>query len=133
MTISYARTLSKALAFPIAVLALNFLTVDLYDIWPSYDKLLHFLGGASIAVMWFIILKALIASQRASIAPWWLSCLLLFGLVAVVGITWEWYEFFWDFQFGTLFQPSIADTMWDLFYDLAGGFLASYILTVRQQ
>ena len=59
------------------------------------------------------------------------NLLFLLGIVALVGVLWEFTEFVWDryiFQSGfTYFSGVYEDTLSDLFFDLLGGSLA-YIL-----
>lgn len=100
---------------------LLFLTVyPAYYYWAGTDILMHTAGGASMACI------ALAVWPQKSDWRRWVAML---GFVALIGIFWEWYEFFSDLLVGTFTQPGLADTMADLFFDLFGAtvvFLVAY-------
>ena len=55
---------------------------------------------------------------------------MIVGLVMIAAVLWEVYEFLWDQIFGTLFQPSKADTIKDLIMGMLGG-IVFCVLFVR--
>ena len=93
------------------------------------DVILHFLGG-----LWTFVLARYIAARyglEISGRGKNLAALVLFiSFVALVGVAWEWFEFFYDryvFHTGFTYLPGVfEDTLADLFFDLFGalvGFL----------
>ena len=85
-----------------------------------YDLLLHFLGG-----MWVAFAAAKFFRKPISEIGW-MGPVFLVALVALVGVTWEIYEFTIDelfFEERALWraQDGNTDTMSDLMMDLAGG------------
>lgn len=100
-----------------------------YSLW-WYDLLLHFLGG-----MWVAI-----AAKKFLIKPinWigWRGPIFIIALVALVGVTWEIYEFTIDelfFEERALWraQDGNTDTMTDLMMDLLGSMVVVGYMTYR--
>lgn len=94
------------------------------------DMALHFLGGAFVgSFVWYIGEK----SERLNLfyEDFLRNLFVFLGSAALVGIGWEFFEFFYDWFFvygGRVTSPifqiaqvSMADTMADLFFDLVGG------------
>jgi len=138
-----ANMLSKFLrlfGFTLAIYLSNFIgsKAGVYGVWPYFDIPMHFLGGASIAVMGLVAWDMGLGYGQRSLSsiPFLVKAVAVIGLVAIVGIVWEWLEFIHDFERAftqVIFipaQPSIGDTMKDLFFDLFGAvsaFAGSYI------
>ena len=64
--------------------------------------------------------------------------LLVLGIVAIIGIFWEFFEFglskIWESMGRAgFFQPSIDDTLGDLLADLLGGIVAFILFKDRQK
>lgn len=106
---------------PIALVIYNFSSINFFlaEKIPLYDKPIHATGGVLIALAarrFFIITES----------AWWkntnrgLRILILISIVALAAVVWEWYEFGWDYFFGTHYQPSEFDTMTDFFAGLVG-------------
>ncbi len=102
-----------ALFLVIFVLGLNMLAMKFYwyySIW-HFDMLMHFLGGFFIGLMAFY----LFVSRNFSVS---LAKILFF--VFLVGAGWEIFEILVNvFITGHLFN--LADSVSDIFFDLAGG------------
>lgn len=104
--------------------------IALYSWYPYYDAPMHFGGGVAMGVLALALWDNHIRSVTfTSKKPWARDVFFTFcvlGFVALIGIGWEWFEFVFDElvvvrqQWG-LAQTSLADTMGDLFLDLAGG------------
>ena len=99
-----------------------------YSLW-WYDLLLHFLGGmwVAIAARKFLIDPL---GRITSAKPFFLVTLMLVALVALVGVTWEIYEFtidelFFEERARWRAQEGNTDTMTDLIMDLLGGSVVS--------
>jgi hypothetical protein len=92
----------------------------IYERYPSFDIPMHFLGGVTIVLTGNSLLqiaqkeKWLVIKNRA------ITVLLLVSFVALFAILWEFHEFLMDTYLGTQTQPSIADTMKDMFLGLLG-------------
>lgn len=103
---------------------LNFLSIALYWywLWDPIDKILHFLGGAWLAVAFFYYIGEFNVSFIKNLA-------LVLGFVALIGVLWEFFEVGMEFLAGNnpfVAIPDLAaDTMEDLAADLFGGFIVS--------
>jgi len=98
---------------------------DLYKVFPWLDIPMHLLGGASIAVSATLFLRYLQNHSLCGQMRKWIFHLWNMGLVSLAAILWEFNEFLSDYFFHGSMQPSLADTMGDLFLGLLGGFVAS--------
>ncbi len=121
------RELLKLFAFPIAVLAVHLIlsALELYETAPWVDVPMHFFGGASIGIAYTLLLRRL--------APFSPAILLLFAvsLVGLTAVLWELHEFLLDTFLQWSTQPSVADTMEDLFLGLLGGLAGSLPFILR--
>lgn len=94
------------------------------------DITAHFLGGLTISwsamIAWSFAKKA---KYITTFQPW-----MMYYMIAtaglVVGVFWEWWEFWMQRWTGSMYQPTIADTMQDLFMDLIGGIF--FIILAKQ-
>ncbi len=94
--------------------------LGLYGLWPDLDVPMHMIGGMVTA--WSLLRFAVILPKnwQPNIKPAWASHLFFLGLVAMVTIAWEIYEFIFVF-----FQPfprpmTIADSLGDMLNGLIG-------------
>ncbi len=102
----------------------------------GYDFLVHFLSGTATAI--FVIwLGDEFPKFSVRFKNRLKTAIVLLALVALVGVCWEFIEFFYDQSKGFLVsnniptlnihaQPSNADTMGDLFADIAGGAIPAF-------
>ena len=110
--------------FPFLVFMINYcLMLILPDAGRAYqaDTLLHLFGGMSIA---YSANHALLLAERSKLITFksrLLKIVMIVGMVMIAAVLWEVYEFVWDQIFGTLFQPSKADTIKDLIMGMLGG------------
>ena len=90
---------------------------NFYQTLPLLDIPMHFAGGLIVA--WFF--SALFAKDLRTMRGY-ASALLIIGGTAIVGIHWEFFEWFLDnFVFTkTQFMGGLDDTLFDLFMDLLG-------------
>lgn len=96
---------------------------DFYDlVW--WDKLLHFLGSASIAFFFYHALSVDSKFWKAEKR----SIFNAFLLANFAGVLWEIAEFIADELFHLNAQPSLHDTMLDLIFNLTGAYFASKLL-----
>ena len=113
--------LLSSLLPPITVLLLQFSRMHFLPGHPELDYLAHFLGGASIAWMFTIIISYLKAKNLFPIIPAWLNFYLLFTTVLLIGVGWEFMETIVEHYTGFPMQFTIPETMGDLAMDMFGG------------
>lgn len=88
---------------------------------------MHFLGGLWVSLFTYFAIKK---HSEVSVVLFFV----LLGSAAIIGILWEIMEFGGDILLkeagkSAIFQPDLADTLSDLFFDLLGGF-ASYLFVI---
>ncbi len=89
---------------------------------------MHFLGGAAVA--FFVRRSAQIAKAYVGpMTPLGLD-LLAVGLTCLIALLWEFGEYLSDIWLGTNTHPTVAHTLADLFFGVAGaiGFVAAHAL-----
>jgi hypothetical protein len=102
-----------------------------YDIYPLWDKFLHFQSGLILSVTGFFLVYVLNESESTSLdlSPAFVA---LFAVTfsVTVGVVWEMIEFAGDgFSTAGYWQGmsgSNADTMWDLIADTGGSLVVSF-------
>jgi hypothetical protein len=100
--------------------------------WDWIDIPLHLTGGACVAFAAAMIIVYAIKIKKLPPLPWYFFILSVLGVVIIVGVVWEFYEFLADvFYPVVLRQPSNADTMKDLANDLNGGLILVLLLKRR--
>lgn len=92
---------------------------------PYVDPVAHFLGGVAAA---FFFWQAAAGARvyLGDLTPWALG-LLAFGMASVAAVVWEFLEFLADQYFGARLQPTLANTLRDLFLGLSGA--TAYVVT----
>lgn len=86
---------------------------DLYHVlwWPN--RMVHFLGGLSMAVSGFFILDLAKKWKMVNTANKIVDFLIILLFVMSITVLWEFYEFISDRYFYTNAQPTVYDTMMD--------------------
>lgn len=135
--------LKKGLAVGTIALVLAFhlpaVLSDWYFYFWWYDVFMHMLGGIAVGFLGFSLWDFLREGKRAfSLKEVFLSFVFVLGVVALVGIGWEWAEGIIDvFLLPSMglsdAQLGLADTMFDLYFDLVGGVLAWLSLRVHEE
>lgn len=97
-----------------------------YDRTPSLDVPMHLFGGAAIAYFFHVCVAYGDRLGLVRVGSRQAETVMVFGLVAVATVVWEFAEFLADYFFHLGAQPSVANTMKDQFMGLVGG--AVYIL-----
>jgi len=123
-----ARELISIFLFPLAILAVHLILswFELYDRLSWVDIPMHLFGGVSIGVAYALL------SRRLGIPLQGLMLLaFIVSLVGLTAVVWELHEFALDALLGWSTQPSVADTMGDLFLGLLGGIAGSLPLILR--
>lgn len=103
-----------------SVLSLGF---NAYDKLSWMDVAMHLVGGIVIAHFFDRALEFSHKEDLTSVARHTDRMLMIFGLVAVAVVFWEFGEFLADAFFNAGAQRSIANTMKDQFFGLLGGAL----------
>lgn len=92
-----------------------------------YDKIVHFSSGVLVAVVGQELFA--LYGQKS---PSWFQALFLLGVVAIVTVGWECFEFlhdeFFDGHMQELVKSGVADTMWDMIASLIGGSICIFCL-----
>ena len=102
---------------PIGVIVLH-QVVGKAGLRAQFDWLLHFLGGASVAL--FLYQMAEIFRHRVGPLTRAGRCLFTFALACTVALFWELSEFASDVFLATHVQHSLLETMLDLIYGVVG-------------
>jgi hypothetical protein len=102
------------------------LIFDIYQQLQWFDIPMHLGGGLVVMLValacWDACVESLVL-KRYERFSYLIEVIILLGFVALIGIGWEAYEFILDQLIGGSRQPSIADTMADFSFDLAGGII----------
>lgn len=115
------------LFIPLAGLFLFNIFIDnylfLYDLIPLLDVPMHLLGGMLTAWTAYRLLCLYKTSFNIKIEPHFLLSLYIVGMVALVAIVWEAYEFVHDMFFPRMFSLGAGDTIGDILVGLLGASL----------
>lgn len=106
---------------------------QMYLIWSRYDILVHFFGGVSMAITGYLLLKLCEKQKWIRIHNKYIYWLLIICYVCATAILWEFYEFLCDHYLGTFNQPSLADTIGDMFNGMVGGIVGGVLLIWKKQ
>lgn len=109
------------------------LGTDWYYSLAWMDILFHFLGGLSIGVGFCNLLSFFESHKAISFTDSMVWRLLVVALVALAATLWEFHEYTLDFLIHTDMQPSITDTMADMFLGLLGGLAATFITHAKKR
>ena len=125
--------LTRIFIAPFIVLSLHVFLIDLYTIWPSFDILMHFLGGASIAYGAWVFFRILKEYKLLEHMPRLLEVFLLVTITSFAAVLWEFFEFTGGYILEIDFlQMNLQDTMADLTLGLLGGvFVGGYLVFLR--
>lgn len=96
-------------------------SLDLFTRFPDIDIPLHFFGG--VATAFFFHRLSINASRFGVFGPFHVvtHVALVFGLLCMAAVFWEFAEFLSDSLFGTHAQLRNEDTMSDLLLGVSGG------------
>ena len=106
--------------------------VNLYNIISWYDLFVHFLSGIFTFVLGFILLKRLNGYNSNKI----INIIFCLGVVAIVALFWEIFEFSMDNLIGSNLQHNldtgVNDTMEDLIVATLGGVISSLYMFFKK-
>ncbi len=94
-------------------------------VW-MWDKFLHLLGSAIIALLAFVTVYSLHYTKKIRLSVPLIGFFTVIFAMAMGGI-WEILEFSVDNLFDKQTQKGLADTMWDMIYDLVGGIIVAIL------
>lgn len=143
-------SLKTIFAFLIFILALHAVAFSNYWYWTIwwFDMPMHFFGGVWLAMAFLLLnskFKILMVRPRSPSIPsrveglngssilqlfdYLIAVFITLSFVALGGILWEFFEFFYDLLISSrgyagFAQLGAADTVSDLFFDLFGGLAA---------
>jgi len=100
--------------------------LNISNIFPIYNKFTHFFSAAVVAFIFLISLFVFNEYYRGIAVN---TFKILFDIVVITmafGVVWEFMEWISDFFFDLNTQPSLDDTIGDLFADTLGGLLIAF-------
>ena len=118
----------------IAIYAINWIVLPLgiYGAFPWFDIPMHFAGGIATGMLGIAIHHAVTDKHHFKNSHFWYHVLFVAGFVMLIAVAWEFHEYIIDNTIGVWkhlspSQPSIGDTMLDLFMGLVGGVSSVFI------
>ena len=124
------KTIAWFFIFPVFVLVAHLfllLFFNFYSIFPWFDIPMHFIGGISVGITYFLILQFFQKKNYLRMDSFF-KVLFIFALVSLTAVFWELFEFSAEFLTGFDLQGTLNDTMLDLFLGMLGGFLTAVFL-----
>lgn len=91
---------------------------------------MHAVGGVWVAAVFFLAQERYAPGLTAAV-PRWFFILVIIGVVTMVGVWWEWFEYVFDAffvpsKFQVRVQLGLGDTMGDLLADFIGGWVFAW-------
>lgn len=124
------RTIAGFFIFPIFVFVTHLsllLFSNLYEIFPWFDIPMHFFGGMSVGITYFLTLGYLQKKNYLRMNSI-IKIIFVFALVSLTAVFWEFFEFLAEYSTGLNLQGNLDDTMLDLFFGVIGGLLTVIFL-----
>ena len=112
--------------FLLSFIAIHF---NIYYTLPWFDTFMHFLGGATAAVVLYVILARLDLRYYRTVASFFVALVLMTFLV---GLFWEIVEYVVNYYIPT-YAFDIVDTATDLVADTLGAVVAALLLFTQKQ
>lgn len=109
--------------------------VRVYEFWPSFDILMHFLGGVSIAYGAWILFGILKRRKLFLYVPKLLEVFFLVAITSLAAVLWEFFEFTGGYIFGiSSLQINLPDTIADLALGILGGMaMGGYLVFLKKK
>jgi hypothetical protein len=113
--------------FPVFVFIVHmfFSFYEIYDTFLWMDIPMHFLGGLAISYTAVLFLRFFREKDFIIIKKWFIFILVVVSVVVLIAVLWEFYEFLLKYFFHVNTQPSLEDTLFDLFIGLVGGIVGA--------
>lgn len=106
-----------------------FVRYDIFQLWYGVSPLMHALGGFVTAWTVWMLLRYTKIIKKPSKLPRFVRICVTIGIVLLIGILWEWYEFVLEVMTGANHILGVADTLVDLSMDTVGAIVYSYFFT----
>jgi len=103
------------------VLGLILSIFKVHRVFPWIDIPLHLIGGIVLAYSFVLVLEFLKTKKLIKIDNKWIYFIIVLGLVSLIAVFYEFYEFLLSYLFKLGMQGNLSDTMCDLFLGLFGG------------
>jgi len=117
---------------PTIVFLINqFLIVPLgiYQHWPWFDIPMHIIGGCVIAYSFILVLRKL--NKEIIIKKRFFEIIIILGLLSIIMISWEFYEFIRRAIVIFAPQNTLEDTLLDFLMGFIGGLATTIIIKVN--
>lgn len=123
------------LAVGIPLFAVHFIASFNSWYWtlPWLDMVMHFWGGVLAAISFYLIFPKIVfgGGFKENFLP---NLVLVLGWTALVGVGWEWFEYYYDIFFNSgkmiYWAGILSDTLSDLFLDILGALSLVVLLKV---
>jgi len=126
--------LFRALWLPGVIFLVNLLLDSLSQIYVRYPWLdipMHLIGGAAIGYTGFVFLRYLKKVPYIHTFTWLMDFAMIIMWAAFIAVWWEGYELFLDTFLGRYTQPSVRDTVSDLYLGMIGAGISAVALISR--
>ncbi|MBU2577195.1 MAG: hypothetical protein KKF50_05760 [Nanoarchaeota archaeon] len=100
--------------------------------YPYYDKISHFVGSATVALLGFAMVIIIDRFTKINLNKKAIIFFIIIFTMAIGGF-WEILEFTSDSFLGTTHQSNLTDTMLDLIFDLVGGIFIAMITNINYE
>ena len=129
--ISFFRGFILSFTFPFIVLIFHvvFSSLGFYYIYWWFDIPMHFLGGFSIGITSSFLLSLFQKKQYLGKINFLLGIIFVVSMVSLTAVGWEFFEFLMSNLYHLNLQPSLNDTLADLFFGIFGGIIAGLIFS----
>jgi len=129
------KTVIKIFLYPVPVFAVFIplaLWSDIFIRYPWMDIPFHLAGGASVAASAAVMLGYLIKNRHLLKLPAAFFVLFIVGVVAIIAIGWEFFEYSLQMLFPSDMAMTLSDTLGDLAVGLLGGAVATFFASKRR-
>ncbi len=109
---------------PLAVFSIHVISsllLNIYNVFPSFDIPMHFLGGVAITYFFIQCITCAIKKDILGKPSFLVVILLVFLLTCTTTIFWEFIEWILDALFQMHMQVSLNDTLLDMLLGILGG------------
>jgi len=101
--------------------------LSLYNTFPLYDKIAHFISAVFVSFLAFIVIYILDEYWEGLHMDKYAMAFFVIVATMAMGVAWEFNEWITDLFFGTNSQRGLQDTMTDLLVDTIGGTIMAIV------
>ncbi len=116
--------------FVVYVLGWIFYFLGFFDSVFWFDDVMHVIGGLAAGCTYFFVLSYFEVRNYLKLNKFF-RFLFVVSLVALTTIFYEFYQFFLALFTEISVQPSLEDTLFDLFLGMVGSFFALFVLEFK--